>query len=284
MSGAAARTTQRPLLHLRTRFSLWRIAAAFIVLMTVVAVAAPLLAPQDPEALNLNNAYAPPSGSNLLGADESGRDLLSRLMWGARPTLLGPLLIILVATGIGSALAILSAWRGGWVDAVINSLFNVVFAFPAILLAVLAAAVFGKGFLAAVIALSIAYVPYVGRIVRGEALKQRSMQYIEATQVQGLRSTRIAMRHLLPNVAPLIIAQATVTFGYAMVDLAAVSYLGLGVQPPTPDWGLMVAEGQEGLLIGEYAQSLLAGGLIIATVISFTVLGDKIAERTSGLR
>jgi peptide/nickel transport system permease protein len=143
----------------------------------------------------------------------------------------------------------------------------------------LAVAMFGPGLVAPVIALSIAYTPYLMRVIRAEALKQRHLPYVEACYVEGLSARTICWRHLLPNVLPLLVVQAALSFGYALVDLAAVSYLGLGVQPPTAEWGVMVATGQSAILAGHVQESLSAGVMIIVTVVAFNLLGDRLASR-----
>ena len=158
------------------------------------------------------------------------------------------------------------------------------FAFPGILLAVLAAAVFGAGLPAAAIALSIAYLPYVARVLRGAALKERGQPYVAALEVQGASTTAICLRHVVPNIGPLIIAQATILFGYAMVDLAAISYLGLGVQPPTANWGVMISENQDGLLLGHPLPAVAAGLCIVIVVIAVNVLGERLFEQAQAAR
>ena len=203
----------------------------------MVAIIGPLIAPFNPTLPNLAMTLVGPTGSHLLGFDFEGRDVLSRLLAGAQSSMLGPLAVVIGALLIGTALAIVAAWRRGLVDSVISSSLDVLFAFPGILLAVLAAAVFGAGLTAASIALAIAYMPYVARVLRGAALKERSQPYVAALEVQGASATSICVRHIIPNIAPLIVAQATIMFGYAMVDLAAISFLGLGVQPPAAELG-----------------------------------------------
>jgi peptide/nickel transport system permease protein len=170
------------------------------------------------------------------------------------------------------------------VDAVISSGLDILFAFPGILLAVLAAAVFGAGLWAAAISLAIAYMPYVARVLRGAALKERSQPYIAALEVQGASATSICLRHIVPNVMPLIVAQATILFGYAMVDLAAVSFLGLGVQPPAANWGVMISENQVGIPQGYPLPALAAGACIVAVVIAFNVLGERLFEQAQARR
>lgn len=251
-------------------------AAVALGLLAVLALVAPLVAPHDPNQVSLMDAYAGPSADHWLGTDASGRDIASRLIVGTRPALAGPLLVVGFATIVGTLLAVVAAWRGGAVDAVLVRILDVIFAFPAILLAILGAAVFGGGLMVAVVALGVAYIPYVARIVRSEAVRQRHLPYIVACEAQGQSSWRICLRHLVPNLLPLIIAQMTVSFGYAMIDLSAISFLGFGVQPPTADWGQMVANGQPGILRGYPMESLAASALIVIAVLAFTVLGQRL--------
>jgi peptide/nickel transport system permease protein len=255
------------------------LATAVCALLVLAALLAPLIAPHDPNAIDPLHAFAPASAAHPLGTDDTGRDLLSRLIWGARPSLAGPALVIVLSTSVGACLAIVGAWRGGWADAAIARLLEVLFAFPGLILAVVAAAVFGAGFVAPVIALSIAYVPVVARVVRTAALKERSLPYVAALQVQGASGWSICLRHLLPNLLPLIVVQSAIGFGYAMLDLAAISFLGLGVQPPSPDWGVMVAGGQPAILDGNPQQSLYAALTVVIAVVSFNLVGERLARR-----
>jgi len=247
--------------------------------LVVVVVFGPLLAPYSPNAIDAFAISAPPSATHLLGTDDVGRDLLSRLIIGARPTLLGATLIIAMSATAGTILALIAAWFGGGVDWVVSRNLNLLFAFPGLLLAILATAVFGAGLTGPVIALSLAYTPYFGRVVRSAALRERRMAYVDAASVQGVSSTRIALRHILPNVGGLIVVQASVNFGYVVIDLAAVSFLGLGVQPPTADWGEMISEGQQAILSGTPYEVIWAGAAILITVLAVTVLGNRLASR-----
>jgi peptide/nickel transport system permease protein len=149
---------------------------------------------------------------------------------------------------------------------------------------VLASAVFGAGFWAPVIALTIVYVPYYARVVRSAAVRECAMPYIEGLHLAGLSSWRISTRHILRNVSPMVLAQGTIAFGSALVDFAAVSFIGLGVQPPTSEWGLMVADGRAEILNGAPQQSLTAGACIVVTVVAFNVLGDRLSARTGAQR
>ena len=243
------------------------ISVGIIVFAVLLALFGPILRPFDPNQVTLSYANVGPTGGHLLGFDGAGRDLLSRLMVGARTTLLGAALVAIVAVVIGSSLAVLTAWFGGRFDTAVSSGLDVMFAFPGILLAVLAAAVFGPGLLAAGLALSMAYSPYLARVLRGAALKERAMAYIQAGEVQGFSSWWLCFRHLLPNISSLIVAQGTIFFGFAVVDLAALSFLGLGIQPPQADWGVMVSEGKTRLLQG-YPLEALTAVICIVLVVS----------------
>jgi peptide/nickel transport system permease protein len=264
-----------------------RVAIACLVVIAialVMAVFGAALAPHDPNASDLNQAYFGPTGGHLLGFDGQGRDLASRLLAGARTSILGPAAVVLLAVVTGIVLAIAAAWRGGWLDSGISVVMDMLFAFPGILLAVLAAAVFGPSLTAATLALAVAYTPYVARVLRSAAVRERAREYIAAGEVQGLSTWTICTRHLVPNIAPLIVAQGTLLFGYAMVDLAAVSFIGLGVQAPQADWGLMVSSGQPGVLQGYPAESLSAGLCIVAVVVAVNLLGERLAERNEERR
>jgi peptide/nickel transport system permease protein len=252
---------------------------AVIGIAVFVAIFGPAIAPHDPNESNLNNAYLGPGPGHLLGYDGQGRDLFSRLLVGARTAILGPAAVVAVALLAGGMLAIVAAWRGGWLDSTISVAVDILFAFPAILLAVLAAAVFGAGLTAAALAIAVAYMPYVARVLRSAAVRERAREYIAASEVQGLSGWAICTRHLVPNVAPLIVAQGTLMFAWAMVDLAAVSFLGLGVQAPQADWGVMVGTGQPGVLQGYPAESLSAGLSIVVVVVAVNLLGERLAQR-----
>ncbi|MFJ3957461.1 ABC transporter permease [Arthrobacter sp. NPDC090010] len=255
-------------------------ALALIVLITAIG---PLLSGVDPNAVSLSEAYQDPVAGHLLGTDASGRDLFARLMIGSRTALLGPFLVVLVSTVLGTALALAAVWFGGWFDQLVVRVMDAVFAFPGLLLAILATALFGAGLPAAIAALSIAYIPYIGRIVRSAALRERNLPYVAALRVQGVRGVLISLKHILPNISGLIVANATLAFGFALMDLAGLSFIGLGVQPPTADWGAMVGTGMSGILQGHPDEALFASALIVITVAAVNVLGDRLTERSEAL-
>jgi peptide/nickel transport system permease protein len=255
-------------------------AAAALAVVILLAIFGPFLVTVDPNTVDLSGAYSGPSPEHLLGQDASGRDLFSRLLSGARTSLVGPFLVVVASTALGTALALSAVWIGGWFDSAVARLIDAVFAFPGLLLAILATAIFGTGLQAAVIALSISYTPYIARIVRGAALRERSLPYVAALRVQGLRGTSISLRHILPNIAGLISANATLSFGFALIDLAALSFIGLGVQAPTADWGAMVGSGMAGILQLEPQEALWASLLIVITVAAANSLGDELVKRS----
>ncbi|MFE7213578.1 ABC transporter permease [Streptomyces sp. NPDC057611] len=257
--------------------------AAVLLLGVLVAVAvfAPLLAPYDPDALDLPATLAGSSVDHLLGADQSGRDVLSRLLYGARSGLLGPLLVVGVSTLLGILVGVVAAWRGGWVDAVLSRSMDLVFSFPGLLVAIMFVAVTGPGMTAPVVAMAVAYTPYVGRLVRSIARQEKARPYIESYLVQGWSGWTICVRHLLPNIAPTVLAQSAINFGYALMDLAALSFLGFGVQPPTADWGAMINEGEGAMLQGAMLPALAPSVCIVLAVVAFSIVGEGIADRVA---
>ncbi|MFF6787962.1 ABC transporter permease [Streptomyces filamentosus] len=258
---------------------LFAVSVAVLVLLVLVAACAPLLAPYDPEALDLGANLVGTSGDHLLGTDQSGRDILSRLLHGARTGLLGPLLVVGVSTLLGTLLGVVAAWRGGWADAVLSRAMDLVFSIPGLMLAILLVAVTGPGMTAPVIAMAVAYTPYVGRLVRGIARQEKARPYIEAYVVQGWSGWTVCVRHLLPNIVPTVFAQSAMNFGYALMDLAALSFLGFGVQPPTADWGAMINEGQGAVLQGAMLPALAPSVCIVLAVVAFGIVGEGLADR-----
>ena len=284
MAAGEVSASRRGLTLLRATGPVGIASAVVIAAATLTAVFGPLLAPDDPDLPNLSLSWAGRTGGHLLGYDFEGRDVLSRLLAGAQSSMLGPLAVVILSVTAGTLLAVTAAWRRGVSDTAISTGLNVLFAFPGILLAILAAAIFGAGLPAAAIALSIAYLPYVARVLRGAALKERGQPYVAALEVQGASATAICLRHVVPNIWPLIVAQATILFGYAMVDLAAISFLGLGVQPPTANWGVMIAENQDGLLLGHPLPAVAAGLCIVTVVIAVNLLGERLSAQAQAAR
>jgi peptide/nickel transport system permease protein len=252
-----------------------RVASVVLVLAAVAAIFGPALAPESPNHVSLTGVFEPLFGAHLLGTDGSGRDILSRLLAGARSALLVPLGVCIGATAVGTLMGIGMAWRGGIPEAIASAGLDVAFAFPGLLAAILAVAIFGPGLLAPAIALAIVFVPYVARVVRAVALRERNLPYIAALKVRGFSTWEIVGRHLLPNIMPTVIAQTAVTYSYAIIDLAAINFLGLGLQAPASDWGLMVAEGKSGLLGGHAQVALSAAFCIVVVIISVNVIAEQ---------
>lgn len=261
----------------------WSILSVIAITVTIALVAlailAPWIAPYDPDAGNVLNGFAPPSPEHLLGTDSAGRDILSRLLVGARSSLLGGAVVTVLAATLGTIIGISAAWKGGAVDTFVSGALAVLFAFPGIIAALIAAALFGPSLPTAIVAITIPMLPSISRVVRAEALRQISLPYIESARVQGLSVVRICFGHVLPNVAPVIVAQIATIFGFAMMGIAALSYLGLGVRPPTADWGVMISAGQSGVLQGHPEESIFAGLALVITITAFTVSADAIAAR-----
>lgn len=254
------------------------VAAGVIILLIVfLAIFAPLIAPYDPNEQDLLKSLEPASAEHWFGTDQQGRDILSRVLYGARTTLLGALAVVGIATVIGVPLGLIAAYYGGRIDNFITRIFDVILAFPALLLAFIIVAVFGRGLENAVIALGIVYIPMIARLVRSVALIEKEQTYVEAARNLGFSNRRIMFRHILPNCISPIVVQATIDLAYAILDLAAMSFLGLGVQPPTADWGAMLEEGREYMLLS--ANTVIASGFaIMITVISFNLFGDGLQQ------
>ncbi|KQZ10829.1 ABC transporter permease [Agromyces sp. Root1464] len=258
------------------------ISAVFLGAVTIAAIFASFLAPYPPNQVDLLNIQAEPSPAHWLGTDALGRDTLSRMMYGARTALLAPLLVVIFSTVVGMLLGLLAGWRGGWIDSVLGRIFDVIFAFPALLLAIMAVALFGKGLVAPVVAMSIAYAPFVARLTRSLIASERSRPYVAAYRVQGFGGGFIALRRVLPNVMPIVGAQSTLNFGYVLAELAALSFLGLGVQAPTADWGAMVNEAQSGLIGGYFLPALVPAVAIVLVVVAVNVIGEELSDRIGG--
>lgn len=251
--------------------------AVIIGFLLFIMIFAPWIAPKDPLHGDLGASLAPPGGDFLLGADRNGRDVLSRLIWGSRTALGGAFAVVLISELIGVPIGIIAGYRGGWFDTIVSRILDVMLAFPPLLLSLAIVAAFGPSLKNVVISLGVLYVPFIARVVRGVTLVQREMTYSEAAKAMGYPKRRIIFRHILPNCLGPVIVVSTLDLAYAMLDLAALSFLGLGVQPPTPDWGAMLSEGQ-GVLLTAPHLSLAAGFMILISVLGFNLLGDGLSD------
>jgi peptide/nickel transport system permease protein len=260
------------------------VAAGFLGLVVLAAVFAPLLAPYPPDAVDLSSSLVGTGPEHPLGTDASGQDLFSRVLYGARTSLIAPVLLLAFASVLGVALGTLAAWRGGWVDTLVSRATDVMYAFPGLLFVVLIIAVFGAGMTTSVLGLGLAFAPTIAKYTRSVALSERAKPYIDAYRVQGMGGARICVRHLVPNLARSIAGYLVVLFGEALMSLATLSYLGFGAQPPSSDWGLMVQEGQSAIVQGALLPALVPGTAIAAVVVAFNVVGVRAADRLGSRR
>ncbi len=246
-------------------------------LLVVTAIAAPVLAPKDPADAVLDDKRARPSSEYLLGADELGRDILSRLIYGSRVALLVAVLAVGVATVIGGAIGLISGFIGGWVDEVLMRLMDILLAFPYLLLAIAIVAALGTGVWKTTIAVAIWAVPNFARVVRGQVLTIKERDYVLAAEALGARMPRTLFLHIAPNTIAPIIVFASLYMANAILLEAALSFLGLGVQPPQASWGLMVASGRDFLRVAPHVTTI-PGIAIMITVLGFNLLGDGLRD------
>ncbi len=242
-----------------------------------LSLAAPVLAPYSPIAADPANQLLPPGPAHLAGTDLFGRDVWSRLLWGGRLSLAAGILAVTLAALPGSLLGLLAGYSGGWLDALLMRLVDMLLAFPSLLLALALVAWLGPGLVSAALAVGLAGIPRFARLVRASTLGVRSELYIEAARVIGCRPERILLRHVAPNVSSAVIVLGSLELGYALLNIGALSFLGLGAQPPTPEWGAMLAEGR-GLLRDAPWAPTAPGLAITLTVLAFNLLGDALRD------
>ncbi len=252
---------------------------AVVVGFAVVAVFAPLFAPYDPLVQGdlTTQAYLSPSASHWLGTDQFGRDLLSRIIYGARISLTIGFVAVAIAVVLGSLLGAVAGYVGGWVDAVIMRFTDMVMAFPRLVLLIMIIALFQPSLTLIILVLGLTQWPGTARLVRGEVLSLREQEYVEAARALGFGRWRIILRHLLPNVMAPVIVAATLGIGNTIVLEAGLSFLGMGVQPPTPSWGTLVADGRQNL-IGAWWVATFPGLAIVLTVLAFNLVGDGLRD------
>jgi len=254
------------------------LAAAAVALVVVLCVAGSALAPQDPSAQELALSVSRPSSAHLLGTDALGRDVLSRLMAGARTSIAGAVAIALGAMVLGNVLGVLAGYRGGWLDAFIMRWVDGMYALPALLVVVVVAGVLGGGIVVAVGIVIVLFSPPNARLMRGATLEQRPLPYVEAARGLGLSGPRVMARHIWPNLLPLVVANTFLDFAYAIVTLAALSFLGVGVDPSSPDWGRALADARS-LLFDNPAAAIAPAAMIVLTAASVTLIGDHLFQR-----
>lgn len=249
-----------------------------LVPMVIATVAPFLLTGLSANAQDLSASLQFPSGEHLLGTDKLGRDVWARIVYGAQPTLFGALVVVIISGVIGIPLGLVAGYYGGRLDALIMRVLDALLAFPALLLAILVVATFGRGLGTVVVALGVIYVPAMARLIRSVTLVQRSLAYVDAGRALGFSDARILFRHILPNLVAAVVVQSTIDLAYAILDIAALSFLGLGQQPPDPDWGSMLSDGRSYLLQNAFP-ALSAGLAIMLSVISFNLVGDGLRSQ-----
>ena len=261
---------------------LWRNKAAMVGLvvigvMAVAALLAPLIAPYDPTAQNPLLQLQQPSLAHLMGTDEFGRDVFSRIIYGTRPSLAVGFIAVGIATIAGLAVGVTAGYCGRWVDNVLMRVMDVIFAFPDVLLAIAIVAMLGSSLPNVMIAIGVVYTPIFARISRSAVLGITTMPFIEAAHAAGTPHLKIITRHVLPNIVAPVIVQISVSFAFAILTEAALSFLGLGIQPPAPSWGLMLSAGRQFI----YTDPLLClwpGIAIVLAVLAFNFVGDGLRD------
>lgn len=276
----AVPSTLRQTLSVLLRDPLSVLALGIITALLVMAIAAPLIAPypeQGAGRTDAANRLLEPSARNLLGTDNLGRDILSRLIYGARPALIAAVLVVSLAIIIGTPLGAVAGYYGGWLDEIIMRITDLFLAFPSLLLAMAIVALLGPSLNNAILALVVSWWPWYTRLVRSVVLTLRSAYFVEAARSMGIPDWVIIWRHVLPNAVTPIIVQATIDSGTVILATTALAFLGLGAQPPSADWGLMIENGRA-FLRTHWWFSTAPGVAIFLTVLAFNLLGDTLRD------
>jgi peptide/nickel transport system permease protein len=258
------------------RYGLAALGAAVILVWCLVALLAPVIAPGSPAIVDVANRLKPPSDLHWLGTDVLGRDVLSRLLYGSRTSLTVGFTVVLLASLFGTLLGGIAAYARGWVEEVLMRTTDLIFCFPPIILAMAIAAALGIGTRNTVIAMLVVWWPKFARLARSLVLGQRAQEYVAAAQVVGFGPAHILLRQILPNALGPLIVLVTLDLGNAILVFAGLSFLGLGVVPPTPEWGSMVSEGRE--LVNQWWVATFPGLAILSVVIGFNFMGDGIRD------
>jgi peptide/nickel transport system permease protein len=264
-------------LHLVRRSPLTFLGFIIFTGFIVTAVTAPYLAPYDPYQMNLDQAFQPPTADHLFGTDELGRDVLSRVIWGSRISTLVGLTVVSISLLIGTILGAIAGYIGGLTDEVIMRFTDLVLAFPSMILALALAAALGPGLDNAMIAMSITWWPWYARLVRGQVLSLREAGFVEAAKCVGARGVRILFRHILPNSFGPVIVNASMDFGWTILTAAALGFLGIGAQPPQPEWGLMINIGRTYFMDKPW-MAMFPGLAIFVVVLASNLIGDGLGE------
>lgn len=258
----------------------WRLAAiggTIVLIVLITALFAPLIAPAGPLDLDVSQMLAPPSGAHLLGTDELGRDVLSRTIYATRVSVRVAFTAAAMGLVIGTLIGVVAAYFGGWIDLILMRLMEVLFSFPAILLAVVLMAALGTSVFNAMLAIGIIFIPGFSRLARAATQAVMRQQYVEAAQAIGMGHARILRREILPNIIAPLLVEGAAAFSYAILLESMLSFLGLGVQPPDPSWGNMISTGR-GFMAQAPWISLVPGTAIFLTVLGFNLVGDGLRD------
>lgn len=249
-----------------------------LAILVVVAVLAPWISPHDPIAVEADSARLPPGAGHLLGTDELGRDVLSRVFWGGRISL--PVAFVAVAVGlaVGGLTGVAAGYRGGITDLLLMRLVDAILAFPALILAIALVAALGPSLRNAMIAIGVVQIPVYARLTRAQVLQLKSLDFVTAARALGASPARIIGRHMLPNLLNPLIVQVSLSAAFAMLAEATLSFLGLSAPPPTPDWGFMISTGQSFLVNGDWWMTVGPGAAICVAVFGFNWLGDALRD------
>jgi peptide/nickel transport system permease protein len=250
---------------------------AVIVLFVGMAVLAPLLAPFDPIATSWSAVRKAPSAAHWMGTDENGRDVLSRVLYGARASMLAGVVSVLIAAGIGVPAGLLAGFAGGWIDAALSRVVDAMLACPFLILAIALTAFLGPDLTNAMIAIGVSTAPRFMRVARAATLEVGSADYVQAAWSLGARGLRVAVRHVAPNIVPPVLVQATLSLAAAIIAEASLSFLGLGQQPPSPSWGSMLNSAQRFLTQAPWL-AVFPGVAIFLCVLSFNLVGDGLRD------
>ena len=253
-------------------------AFVFFLLFVVAAVVGPVVAPYDPLASNTAQALKPPSRAHWFGTDQLGRDLLSRVVVATRLDLSIALAAVALAFSVGTLAGAAAGFYGGWTDRIVGRITDTIMAFPLFVLAMGIVAALGNTLANIVYATAIINIPFYARLARSEVNVRREMGFVEAARLSGNSGARILTFHLLPNSLPPMMVQASLNLGWAILNAAGLSFIGLGVRPPTPEWGIMVAEGAAFIVSGEWWIALFPGAALMLAVFCFNLLGDGLRD------
>ena len=248
-----------------------------VVGFVLVALTAPWLAPYDPLATSWSAVRKAPDAVHWMGTDENGRDVLSRIVWGARASLLAGVVSVAIAGGVGVPAGVLAGFAGGWIDAIIGRVVDAMLACPFLILAIALAAFLGPALTNAMVAIGITAAPVFARVARGATLNVAALEYVEAARCIGAAPWRVALRHIVPNILPPVLVQGTLAIAAAIIAEASLSFLGLGQQPPAPSWGSMLNAAQRFLSTAPWL-AIFPGAAIALTVLSFNLVGDGLRD------